>query len=188
MNEGQSDFKISMDHFKNKSKIEIGTNKLEVNVRMARVLGLLNLENKVPKLIQDIYSSRCNFTVLKTGNKLKGVRLDATSGNGEGIELARTYDFPIWALVSPSSFQFVLVDCDFVMEEMVGKERTQNIEVVPFDYSKDHIHYSPERLTWKKINSNVFYSCFIRFADKRGRRFEKARITAVLTIRQRPLT
>lgn len=39
-----------MDYFKNKSKIEIGINKLEVNVRMVRVLGLLNLENKVFKL------------------------------------------------------------------------------------------------------------------------------------------
>ena len=74
------------------------------------------------------------------------------------------------------------------MEEMVGRERTQNIEVVPFDYSKDHIHYSPERLTWKRKNSNVFYSCFIQFADTRGRRFEEARITAVLRIRRTPLT
>ena len=39
--------------------------------------------------------------------------------DGEGIEIARSYDYPIWALVSPSCFQFIFIDCDFVMEEIV---------------------------------------------------------------------
>ena len=47
VNKGQCDFKISIHHFKNKSKIEIGSSKLEVNVRVARVLGFLNSKNKV---------------------------------------------------------------------------------------------------------------------------------------------
>ena len=74
----------------------------------------------------------------------------------------------------------MLVDCDFVMEQIVGKEKTQNLEAIPLNPSKDFIYYSPERLSWKRINSNVFYSCFIRFADTRARRFENARATATL--------
>ena len=48
----QNYFKINVDYLKNKSEIEIGKDKLEVNERMAKVLGLLNLEKKVRKIIQ----------------------------------------------------------------------------------------------------------------------------------------
>ena len=74
------------------------------------------------------------------------------------------------------------------MEEMVGKERTKNLEVIPFNPLVLHLHYSPDRLTWKRINSNALYSCFIRFADTRGRRFKGAKISCELKIRERPLT
>ena len=46
----------------------------------------------------------------------------------------------------------MLVDCDFVVDEMVGKERTQNLEVIPFNPAVDHIYHSPERVTCKRIN------------------------------------
>ena len=154
---------------------------------MAKVIGLLNVQKKVPKIIQDKNSSSCTFSVNKTGENVTGVTLDGAGKDGKGIEIARNYDYLIWNLVSISSFQYVLIDCDFVMEEMVGKERTKNSEVIPFDPSVLHLHYSPDRLTRKRINSNVFYSCFIRFADTRGR-FNGAKISCELKIRKRPLT
>ena len=131
------------DLFRNKSEMQIGKNKLTLNKRMAKVLGLLNLKKKVPKIIQDRNSSSCTFSVNKTGEKVTGVTLDAAGKDGKGIEKARNYDYPIWNLVSISSFQYVLIDCDFVTEEMVGKERTKNLEVILFDPSVLHLHYSP---------------------------------------------
>ena len=187
VNEVQSKFTIKINYLEHKSEIDIGKNKLEVDKRMARVLGLLNTEQKVSKIIQDINSSSCTFTVLKKGKEVIGVRLDPTSGDGKAIQIAKRHDHSVWSEISPSSFQFILVDCDFVIEEMVGKERTQNLEMVPFNTLTDHYYYSPERLTWKRINSNVFFSCFIRFADTRGRRFKGAEAVCQLRIRRRQL-
>ena len=187
VNEVQSKFTIEINFLEKKSKIKIGNNQLEVNKRMARVLGLLNTEEKVPKIIQDINSSSCTFTILKKEQEVVGVRLDATSGDGEAIQIARDHGYSVWNQISPSSFQFILVDCNFVLEEIVGKERTQNLENIPFNPSANHFYYSPERLTWKRINSSVFYSCFIRFADTRGRRFKGAEIVCQLRVRRRQL-
>ena len=187
VNEVQSKFTIKINYLEHKSEIDIGKNQLEVNKRMAKVLGLLNTEQKVSKIIQDINSSSCTFTLLKKGEEVIGVRLDATSADGKAIQIARRYNYLVWNEISPSSFQFVLVDCDFVIEEIVGKERTQNLENIPFNPLMNHFYYSPERLTWKRINSNVFYSCFIRFANTRGRRFKGAKAICQLRIRRRQL-
>ena len=157
VNEVQSKFTIKINYLEHKSEIDIGRNQLEVNKRMANVLGLLNTEQKVPKIIQDINSSLCTVTLLKTGQDVTGVRLDATSGDGKGIQIARKYDHSVWNEISPSCFQFILVDCDFVIEEIVGKERTQNLENIPFNPLLNDFYYSPERLTWKRINSSVLF-------------------------------
>ena len=44
VNEVQSKFTIKINYLEHKSEIDIGKNQLEVNKRMAKVLGLLNTE------------------------------------------------------------------------------------------------------------------------------------------------
>ena len=121
----QVHFKIEVDHFRSKSELQIGKNKLIMNKKMAKVCGLLNLQDKVSKIITDKNSGKCVFSVNKAG-----VTIDATGGNGKGVEIAISYDYPVWNEVSISSFQFILIDCDFVMEEIHvdRKEKSKNLQ------------------------------------------------------------
>lgn len=153
---------------------------VEIPTRVARCLHVIDSEGVLSSFFSHL---NANHTFTVTADK---VTLSAASVLTPLLFPVNS-DEDIWNAVSTHSFQALYIYTDIVVTEFVNDQQVPNLGTYPFHADLSVNAVDDPAPMWKRISKRHIRTCYLQFADSRGKTFEGVEWTVQCRLRRRNL-